>query len=152
MGNAVGTCVGRSEDYDYYDPENKWKCKQRIEFKRKLGNEATKGQTRGEHETPGGTLTGDTLIGWNEEIIEAPNGDKIYITPIGYDEETPDGGKRVNIQDMPLDMVFDNYGPELYVEEYQKRFSDKPNIDIFKKGPAYQQRMTVENRPSTMFG
>ena len=97
--------------------------------------------------TLGWTDTGDdSLWGWSEEVIDLPNGDKIYVTP--NTEEMPDGGVKKYIQDMPVDMVFERYGVDIYAEEYVRRFKRKKhNVDIFKKSDNYQ-RMTMNDRPS----
>ena len=124
MGNTGW--VGRPEEHYYYDPENRWKSHAKYDFEHKGVNtknyddDSYARNKKDKKETPNGeTLNpnSETLWGWSEEVIELPNGDKVFVTPNG--DETPDGGVDTYIHDLPLEMVFENYGIDVYVEEYK---------------------------------
>ncbi|CAI2359635.1 unnamed protein product [Moneuplotes crassus] len=170
MGNKA--CLGPREEHTYYDPDNDWKPKHNIVIEtnnkipgginndeesdtRSLGKrkKTLKGSEDYQTATPGQTATqtatGDELWGWGEEQIELPNGDKVYVTLNNPNE--PDGGKTKNIHNMPLDMVLERHGVDLYVEEYRNRFGDKnKGLELFKNSLHYQ-RISSQDRP-TLFG
>lgn len=85
-------------------------------------------QTKGD--TPGGTPGGPTaggMISGKEEWY----GDLGEITTPTGNEDTPNGNE-IYLEDLPLDYILDQYGIEMYKDEYKHRFSRKPNMDIFR--------------------
>lgn len=135
--------MGRPE-HDYFDPENNWKTRKKIDFKMNQVTDKGDGAVTKYHgNTPGGTATGDEEFYGYGEIIEGPNGSKMYITPTG-DDVTPDGESKF-LQDIPIDMILDNYGMEVYMKEYKRRFGRKPNMGIFKNS-VYNDAMNEGGR------
>jgi hypothetical protein len=72
----------------------------------------------------------------------------MYITPIG-DEETPDGDN-IYLEDLPLDLILDTYGIDLYKDEYKRRFLKKPNMNIFKNIAHENLRVEQPNRQDSI--